>query len=214
MEKIVVRCPACSVFLNIGKTDSDRSLTCPRCQFRGIVSQFPTVIPKKISCPSCRVVISIDPERRGMLACPHCRQERDIAGYPDATLHQSGSAPTELPASEQGGRLSRPGVLIREKGDVPAPEQMIVLKKGINTIGRGDQCSVRIEIVDEYMSRVHAAIELAESADGLFEHILSDAGSMNGTYHNGERLGKGDAVILKPDDRIRIGHTTYRFILT
>ena len=194
--------------------ESNHALTCPECQFRGIASQFPPVIPRKISCPSCKAVISVDPERKGKLACPHCRQERDIADYLDAVLRQSEGTPTELPVREQGGLLSRPGVLMWEKGDVPAPGQTMNLKKGINTIGRGDQCSVRMDIVDEYVSRVHARIELTEKAGGLFEHILSDAGSRNGTYHNEERLGKGDEVILKPDDRIRIGHTVYRFTLT
>jgi uncharacterized protein YbaR (Trm112 family) len=215
MQKILVRCPSCNVFLNIVKKESDQSLTCPRCQFRGIVSQFPIVIPKKISCPACKTVISINPEHKGMLACPHCKQERDLADYPDAALRQSGGAATELPSLELGGTLSRPGVLVREEGDVPAAPagQTIILKKGVNTLGRGEQCSLRIAHIDEYMSRLHASIELCEK-NGMFEHILSDAGSVNGTYHNEERLGKGDAVILKPGDRIRIGHTTYKFILT
>lgn len=214
MEKILVRCPSCSVFLNIVKKDSDQSLTCPRCQFRGIVSQFPVVIPKKLTCPSCKTVISVDPERKGMLVCPHCKQERDVANYLDAAMSKPESgARTELPVLEQGGALSRPGVLVWEKGETPTPGQMLILKKGINSLGRGEQCSIRIETVDTYISRQHACIELAEK-NGMFEHILSDSGSVNGTYHNEARLGKGDAVILKPNDRIRFGRTTYKFTLT
>jgi pSer/pThr/pTyr-binding forkhead associated (FHA) protein len=106
--------------------------------------------------------------------------------------------------------LTRPGILTWVKGDSPANTPVIVLKKGINTIGRGVQCSIRLT-GDEYMSRMHARIKLAVKPDGTFEHLLSDAGSVNGTYHNGERVGKDEVIILRLNDLIRIGHTTYTF---
>jgi pSer/pThr/pTyr-binding forkhead associated (FHA) protein len=118
---------------------------------------------------------------------------------------------TDLPGQPVGNTLARPGILTWVKGDSPVSTSVIILKKGINTIGRGQQCSIRLNSGDEYMSRVHARIELAVKPDGTFEHFLADAGSVNGTYHNDERIGKDEVIVLRPNDLIRIGHTTYKF---
>ena len=44
-------------------------------------------------------------------------------------------------------------------------------------------------------------------SDSTFEHRLSDNGSVNGTFHNGQRMEKGDVVVMVPGDVVRIGHT-------
>jgi diguanylate cyclase (GGDEF)-like protein len=54
---------------------------------------------------------------------------------------------------------------------------------------------------DEGISRTHALIEL--DADGLFH--LSDAGSTNGTFANGQRI---DRYTLREGDKIQIGATS------
>lgn len=74
--------------------------------------------------------------------------------------------------------------------------EMFPLKEGDKTtIGRGLQTDVRIN--DEGISRTHA---LVEEEDG--EYYLSDAGSTNGTYANGEKV---DRYPLKEGDKIQIG---------
>jgi hypothetical protein len=128
-----------------------------------------------------------------------------------AAVQQPDSMSTDLPDQPVGNTFARPGILTWVKGDNPIYTPVIVLKKGINTIGRGPQCSIQLNSGDEYMSRIHARIELVMKPDETFEHLLSDAGSANGTYHNGERVGKDEAVILRLNDLIRIGHTTYKF---
>ncbi|MDR1600983.1 MAG: FHA domain-containing protein, partial [Tannerella sp.] len=177
--------------------------------FRGILSQFPEITLKKIVCPSCRTVLFVDPLKTGPLVCPHCRQERDASAYPEA--QQPDSMSTVMPGQPVGNTLVRPGILTWMKGDSQVYTSVIILKKGINTIGRGQQCSIRINSGDEYISRMHTRIELAVKPDGTFEHLLADAGSVNGTYHNGERIGKNEVIVLRPSDLIRIGHTTYKF---
>jgi hypothetical protein len=164
---------------------------------------------KKIVCPSCRAVLSVDPLKKGQIVCPHCKQGRDASAYHE--VQQQDSVITDLSGLPAANTLARPGILTWVKGDCAVYTPVIVLKKGINTIGRGQQSSIRLASGDEYMSRMHARIELAVKPDGTFEHLLSDAGSVNGTYHNDERVGKDEVIVLRPNDLIRIGHTTYKF---
>jgi pSer/pThr/pTyr-binding forkhead associated (FHA) protein len=62
------------------------------------------------------------------------------------------------------------------------------------------------------MSRQHAVIEVVFKTDSVFAHYLKDNNSKNGTFHNGDRLDENDVIHLMPDDTIRIGHTTFKFV--
>jgi len=77
--------------------------------------------------------------------------------------------------------------------------EMFPLNEGRTSIGRGLQADVRIN--DEGISRTHALVEL--DADGAF--YLSDAGSTNGTFANGQRI---DRYALCEGDKIQIGATS------
>jgi diguanylate cyclase (GGDEF)-like protein len=74
--------------------------------------------------------------------------------------------------------------------------EMFPLKGGRTTIGRGLQADVRIN--DEGISRTHAMVEGAD--DG--EYYLTDAGSTNGTFANGDKV---DRHALREGDKIQIG---------
>ena len=75
------------------------------------------------------------------------------------------------------------------------------LMDGVNSIGRHDDCLIRIR--SSQVSRRHC--ELFEEENQL---ILRDLGSSNGTYVNGKRvLGK---QALKPGDVLTIGGVTLR----
>ena len=95
------------------------------------------------------------------------------------------------------GRVSRPGrkraFVVVLSGDRMG--EMFPLNEDRTTIGRGLQTDVRIN--DEGISRTHALVE----ADGG-EYFLSDAGSTNGTYANGEKV---DRHPLAEGDKIQIG---------
>lgn len=73
--------------------------------------------------------------------------------------------------------------------------EMFPLNDGRTSIGRGLHADVRIN--DEGISRAHAQVE---REDG--NYYLSDAGSTNGTYANGERVTKN---ALSEGDKIQIG---------
>ena len=73
--------------------------------------------------------------------------------------------------------------------------EMFPLKGDRTTIGRGLQTDVRIN--DEGISRTHAVVE---AEGGVY--YLSDAGSTNGTFANGDKV---DRHPLVEGDRIQIG---------
>ncbi|HJQ38871.1 MAG TPA: SpoIIE family protein phosphatase [Thermoanaerobaculia bacterium] len=73
------------------------------------------------------------------------------------------------------------------------------------SIGRASDCSIPIK--DRYLSRKHAEIIAVGH-----NWVLKDLGSANGTYLNGSRVERDEA--LKPGDRIRLGDTEIVFEAT
>jgi two-component system cell cycle response regulator len=73
--------------------------------------------------------------------------------------------------------------------------EMFPLKNDRTTIGRGLQTDVRIN--DEGISRTHAVVEMEDG-----DYLLSDAGSTNGTYANGNKVNR---YKLQEGDKIQIG---------
>jgi pSer/pThr/pTyr-binding forkhead associated (FHA) protein len=117
-------------------------------------------------------------------------------------------------ASASGHKLSRPASLVLLEGEC-LPKN-VVLTAGMNTIGRKSPtsvCSIQLESGDTFMSRDHACIEFAVRADGMFEYRLSDNASSNGTFLNEKRVDRGEAMILSLNDRIRLGHTIFKFVI-
>jgi serine/threonine protein kinase len=91
--------------------------------------------------------------------------------------------------------------------------QVFPLDRGICTIGRqGEQKKVESDIdvtaldTGKLASRRHAMVQLR---DGSF--YLSDLGSTNGTYLNGEKIKPQETRILKAGDVIELGKYGVRF---
>jgi DNA-binding winged helix-turn-helix (wHTH) protein len=87
----------------------------------------------------------------------------------------------------------RPATLVVRVGDA---EEQIALVKDVTTIGRSESCDVVIP--HSTVSRLHARI--AQEHD---RYVLSDAGSANGTFVNGELLDDGHQ--LATGDEIWLG---------
>jgi DNA-binding winged helix-turn-helix (wHTH) protein len=90
-----------------------------------------------------------------------------------------------------------PGIL--ERWDAGSVSGRIVLQD-VTTIGRSDSCVVVVPAAT--VSRLHASIELRHD-----RYIISDAGSANGTFVNGERvdaagrpLSTGDVITLGSEE--------------
>jgi len=162
-------------------------IICPKCNAH-INLKFDRAIPKKLKCPKC----------------PYEGKFEESIG-------------TEGPNFPSADKLYKPGKLIMIESDAQwlQAEKIVDLKRGVNTLGRlspNSTSNTQLPTNDTYMSRDHAAIDVIMKAGGIFEHSLSDMGSSNGTFHNGDRLEKGDVIKLQPGETIRLGHTTFKFI--
>lgn len=82
-------------------------------------------------------------------------------------------------------------IMFREDG----AKRVFPLSQGETTIGRKDDCNIRIPLA--VVSRHHAVIQVEE--DGA---VLKDLGASNGTYLNNHKVTEDD---LEPGDQIMIG---------
>ena len=160
----------------------------------------------KSICPSCNAVLEFDRAVHSVVKCPKCQYNGNVADYEE-------SVPTE-PGHLQ---LYKPGKLelIESDSQWMHFEKTVDLKRGVNTLGRmspNATSNIQLPVNDSFMSRKHANIEVVMKTNGIFDHLLSDLSSQNGTYYNGVRLEKGDVIRLTPSDVIKIGHTVLRFI--
>lgn len=100
---------------------------------------------------------------------------------------------SQIKAAETG---RRPGTIVMPSGE------RIQLQDGRNLIGRLADCTVIV--ADGNVSRHHAVVQ--RSGSGF---VLSDLGSTNGTYVNGERLVADHR--LTDGDTITVGTVALRF---
>jgi hypothetical protein len=165
---------------------------------------------QKFLCPACKITLSFDPETIDRVKCPKCSYEGHASQFEDP--HKTGGLD-----SLNKNKLYRPLKLVFRDTDSRwlGSNKEFALQRGPNTLGRkhpNSSASIQFPVEDSFMSKNHANIDVVMKSDSTFEHRLSDSGSTNGTFHNGERLDKGDIVRLKPNDTIRLGHTTFKFI--
>jgi pSer/pThr/pTyr-binding forkhead associated (FHA) protein len=160
-------------------------------------------------CPECNTSLKIiAKEGKYDIRCPKCQHKTDVDNYLNKPKEQ-------MPSDDEQGtdllnqkKMFKPCILILEKGNCDT--QKIILKKGMNTIGRkssASQSTIQLD-GDEFISKNHAAIEVVMKKDYTFEHRLSDRNSTNGTYYNGMLLEPDDVNILMPGDIVGFGKRT------
>ncbi len=122
--------------------------------------------------------------------------------------HPAGDEPTTvtLTSVEPSGDADEEVVV--DLGDLPDDAGVLVVKRGPNVgsryvltpeitqVGRHPQSEIFLD--DVTVSRRHA--EIRRRKDGSYE--VSDAGSLNGTYLNRERI---EAAVLAHGDEVQIG---------
>src|SRR4051794_24747433 len=87
--------------------------------------------------------------------------------------------------------------LIAVRGGIPGT--MFRLKKGMNSLGRGAENSV--QMYESSVSRRHALITVDPAGTAL----LTDVGSMNGTFVDGRRILANRAVRVPDGTRVQLG---------
>ena len=127
--------------------------------------------------------------------------DRTIVGIPPVTA-EGVVAPPPVPGMETA---PVPGpvvaLLTNEKG--PSPD--IAVTPATITIGRRAGNTL-VFPNDAYISGKHA--EITTDATGTY---LTDTGSTNGTFVNGQRLVAGERQLLLEGDEVQLGQTRYRF---
>jgi diguanylate cyclase (GGDEF)-like protein len=103
-----------------------------------------------------------------------------------------------------GHDIKQPGSRDRDRAYLivlagAAVGEMYKISKDQTVIGRGSQAD--IQVIDEGISRRHAAIQLEGE-----RVVVLDLGSTNGTYLNGERVENNHG--LRDGDKIQVGSTT------
>lgn len=100
--------------------------------------------------------------------------------------------------------------LVCEHGARPGERYVIIPGRAL--IGRSDPVAgiaPDIDLTEQEsevttVSRRHA--EIAYTGDG---YTLTDLGSANGTYVNGTKLAPGEAILLRPGTRVKVGDIVF-----
>ncbi|MET9296348.1 FHA domain-containing protein [Streptomyces sp. NPDC003077] len=122
-------------------------------------------------------------------------------------IPQQQRVPQERPAQERpGGPAAGDGALPPVYGD-RSPTTFHRLDLGrVMRIGRALENDLVVS--DLQVSRHHA--EFRATPDGKYE--IRDLGSHNGTYVNGQPLGRSGSAVLGPNDIVGVGHSTFRLV--
>jgi type VI secretion system FHA domain protein len=94
----------------------------------------------------------------------------------------------------------------RAEGGFSSPERRTVHTSRM-TIGRGAECSVRLDDAKKHVSRVHAVVDLQGPG-----HVLTVMSTVNPVLLNGARIAPGASAPVKADDVIEIGDFTVQVL--
>lgn len=214
MAKTAYKCPSCNGVLLFDKKNDEQPISCPLCGKQNPAGSFSLVEMRRVFCPSCNIALQVSAAHKGVLTCPRCKKANEIAAYLDQPKAAEDKDKTVL-SNRDSFKPAATGILkVISGGCNPS---YITLQPGLNTLGRKTSTSkegvnILLETCDAYISKKHAHIRVVLRSGQQAEYQLSDAGSTNGTRHNGEKLGKGEVIILRPGDKIQIGRTEFSFL--
>ena len=94
----------------------------------------------------------------------------------------------------------------RADGRLAPPERRTVHTSRM-TIGRGAECSVRLDDAKKHVSRVHAVVDL--QGEG---HVLTVMSTVNPVLLNGAKIGPGESAPIRAEDMIEIGDFSVQLV--
>lgn len=223
----ICQCPSCGVEMKLDKSAKRLQIKCPKCAYKGLPADFKKVTTvETLYCPACNAPYNYraDKPLPKNITCPKCGSTNGTTKYTEAPQApckpdiNPDDIPTDTSLGNDLGKLYRPATLRFEsdEGGWAGTLRDFTLMRGGNTLGRRSPASsgsIQFPTTDAYMSKNHAAIEVVMMHDSTFEHRLSDNRSVNGTFHNGTRLDPDEVAVLMPGDTLRLGRTTFRFVI-
>ena len=138
--------------------------------------------PESTFCSACGTVLDHPSERTIVLAKVDALQ--DAPGDQDNV---------QVLLSEFRGNQNGHGLLVMRSGDRSGERFSLTLERV--EIGRNPECTVCLD--DVTVSRRH--VELRLGSDG---YLVTDMGSLNGTYVNQERV---EEILLQNGDELQVG---------
>ncbi|MCB0657847.1 MAG: FHA domain-containing protein [Saprospiraceae bacterium] len=213
MIKIQCENPVCGAtfFYNETKQPGATKVRCPKCKS---VQKIPDLFVAKENNEVEDWIKGSNPD---VSSSPKLSEEKVIpeTDHKDQEYIEDFYSNTPRPASRSA--QFRPDI----KGDVGwlvihdenTDTATFNLQVGVNKIGRKSQNSLKdinISIVsgDKYMSRHHCDLEVRWLATHkIYQYMITDRNSTNGTFVNGTRLLQTDLIKLKDGDVIQIGRT-------
>lgn len=208
--------------------ETQKIITCPRCQKRLQVNNAKMVPEKIISCPSCQTKLQVKFEKRDV---PQQPVMQPIYHTPQQPAEKETQYPGMPPAGGYAGQPQMPDSLVQQPmpnrsatsqgpkykiGHLECMGRTYQLKPGRNTVGRAattNDAMVQIFTgTDNTMSRLHAIINVVQTENGYGATIKHYEGATNATTIDGKTLTKYDEPFLKPGQIIRMGLMEVRYV--
>lgn len=175
-----------------------------------------------LCCPSCKVHLTLPADKENneklLLVCPKCNFRGNPTSYiklqsPQFSNQDKPDIQIVDPTIIIGNNLQS-ALSIGSFREINSPDT-IQLRQGLNRFGRkatNSICEHQFSNNDTFISRKHFEVNVVFNKVTLvYDHRIQDLGSTNGTRINGQKLSKGDIVLLQAGDRVLAGKTELIF---
>jgi pSer/pThr/pTyr-binding forkhead associated (FHA) protein len=182
-----------------------------------------------IQCGNCKQKARVNEDNLNaampIVVCPHCGTKNRIPSAapkpaPSMAVSQDNSHTVPIyTGAAASNSEKKTNEATKELGwliihDENTKTKTYPLLVGKNVIGRNSDSTIaevtlRVDTMDNYMSRNHCVLDVGLSKNGAYEYVLSDRKSLNRTYVNGKSapISTQDEVYLRDGDCIQIGRT-------
>ena len=195
-----------------------KKIKCPNCQVILSVNNSKNEEVKQITCPQCKAVLQVKfpPQQAPLEAETYYAPKKPIVDSGATQLAGSSYGATQLAGGSYGATQLGSSPKKESNARLVFEDLPYFLEEGQNIIGRKGNTSkatVQIATDDRYMSRQHCSITVTTLPDGTKKAVLSNYQNKNLTTIDGQEIETGDAIRLVDGNRITMGHTTVTFKL-
>jgi FHA domain len=182
-----------------------------------------------IQCGNCKQKARVNEDNLNasmpIVVCPHCGTKNRIPNAtpkPQSSIGANNNKGETVPIfsnTESANSDKKINDATKELGWLIIHDENIKTKTyplhiGKNVIGRNSDSTIaevtlRVDTMDNYMSRSHCVLDVGSNKNGAYDYVLSDRKSLNRTFVNGKNvpISTQDEVYLRDGDCIQIGRT-------